>query len=91
LSATGFQWGGKRNARRRTDLGVLRDARSKEITASFVGVFHWEQAQRPLRRLDLLDVKGVVITQRANSPFAKLPETNADESQPQATDVRPHH
>jgi hypothetical protein len=44
----------------------------KEVTATFTGVFRWRKAERPALRLELLDVTGVVIEPRSNSPFAAL-------------------
>jgi hypothetical protein len=41
----------------------------KEITASFVGVFHLTRSPRPSRKLDLLDVTDVVIQPRTDSPL----------------------
>jgi hypothetical protein len=44
-------------------------ALDKEITASFTGVFRWNEAHRPFLSIDLLDVTDIVVKQRTSSPF----------------------
>jgi hypothetical protein len=42
----------------------------KEIRASVTGTFHWSASDRPVQRIELLDVRDVVVKPRADSPFA---------------------
>jgi hypothetical protein len=42
----------------------------KEIRALVTGTFHWSASDRPVRRIELLDVRDVVVKPRADSPFA---------------------